>query len=89
MDVAAGHAVGVNGIDITECNIAGDRIRLGMTSPFRWARKPVVVFRGAAADRRYRLVVNGAEIGVVAGKDLTAGVPVPAPAVGKNGAVVR
>ena len=46
VDVASRRAVGVNGIDIPECDIAGERIRLTMTSPFAWTRKPVVVFRG-------------------------------------------
>ena len=43
--------VGVNGIGITGCEIAGGRIRLTMTSPFARNRKPVVVFRGAVAAR--------------------------------------
>ena len=89
VDVAAGHAVGVNGIDITECNIAGSQIRLALTSPFRWSRSPVVVFRAAVADRMYRIVVNGVDVGVVAGKGLAAGIPVPAPAAGRNGGVLR
>ncbi len=59
----SGRVVGVNGIAITECAIASERIRLTMTSPFAWTGKPVVVFRRAVAGRKYRVVVNGADLG--------------------------
>ncbi len=78
VDVASGRAVGVNGIDITQCDIAGGRIRLNMTSPFAWTRKPLVVFRGAEPARQYRIVVNGADLGAFGEKSLAAGIPVPA-----------
>jgi hypothetical protein len=68
----------VNGIDITECDIAGGRIRLNMTSPFAWTRKPLVVFRGAEPAGQYRIVVNGADLGAFGEKSLAAGIPVPA-----------
>jgi len=80
VDVAGARAVGVDGIDVTECRVTSDEIRLGFTSPFHWTRKPVIVFHGAADGKKYRLVVNGTEIGVVAGEGLAAGVPVPIPA---------
>ena len=89
VDVASGRAVGVNGIDITECDIAGERIRLSVTSPFAWTRKPVVVFRGAAADRKYRVVVNGADLGAYEEKRLAAGIQVPVLPTAKGGAAVR
>jgi hypothetical protein len=89
VDVASGRAVGVNGIDITECDIADGRIRLTMTSPFVWSRRPMVVFRGAAAGRQYRIVVNGAEVGTFQGKSLSAGIPVPVPGPGGTGETVR
>jgi hypothetical protein len=85
VDVASGRAAGVNGIDITECDISGGQIRLRMTSPFVWARKPVVVFRGATAARQYRITVNGAELGVFGEKALAAGIPVPVPEARKTG----
>ena len=72
VDVASGRAVGVNGIDIAECDIAGERIRLTMTSPFAWMRKPVVVFRGAVAGRKYRVVVNDTDLGTYEEKSLAA-----------------
>ena len=80
VDVASARAVGVNGIDVRQCDIGGGRIRLTMTSPFAWVRKPVVVFRNAEASREYRIVVNGADLGAFAEKSLGAGIPVPAPA---------
>jgi hypothetical protein len=89
VDVVSGRAVGVNGIDITECDITDGRIRLTMNSPFAWARKPVVVFRGVAAAQQYRIVVNGADVGMFTGKSLSAGIPVPVPGPGRNGAAVR
>src|SRR5450432_727401 len=89
VDVPSGRAIGVNGIDITGCEIAGGRIRLTMTSPFAWNRKPVVVFRGAVAARQYRIVVNGADLGAFGEKSLAAGIPVPVPAAGKDGAAAR
>jgi hypothetical protein len=79
VDVASGRAVGVNGIDITEYDNTDDQIRLTITSPFVWVRKPVVVFRGVAAARQYRVRVNGVEIGTFGEKRLAAGIPVPVP----------
>jgi hypothetical protein len=83
VDVPSGRTIGVNGIDITKCEIAGWRIRLTMTSPFVWTRKPMVVFRGADAARQYRIVVNGADVGAFGEKSLAAGILVPAPGTGK------
>jgi hypothetical protein len=69
----------VNGIDITEYDNIDDQIRLIITSPFVWVRKPVGVFRVVAAARQYRVCVNGVEIGTFGEKRLTAGIPVPVP----------
>ena len=89
VDVASGRAVGVNGIDITGCDITDGRIRLTLNSSFAWARKPMVVFRGVAAAQQYRIVVNGADAGIFRGKSLSGGIPVPVPGPGSNGAAVR
>ena len=89
VEVPSARAVGVNGIDITECDSAGGRIRLTMTSPFAWSRKPVVVFRGVAPDRQYRIVVNGEDVGTFGEKSLSAGIPVPVPGPGKDHETVR
>jgi outer membrane protein assembly factor BamB len=58
---------------------------LTITSPFVWVRKPVVVFRGVAAARQYRVRVNGIEIGTFGERRLAAGIPVPGLAVGAPG----
>ncbi len=79
-DIRSGRAVGVNGIDITRFEISGEKISLSMTSPFRWPRGPVVVFRAAEPGRQYRIVVNGSDLGVFGGERLGAGIVVPQPA---------
>jgi hypothetical protein len=79
IDVPSGRAVGVNGIDVAECKISGDQIRLAMTSPFTWTRRPVVVFRGSLPASHYRIHINGVEAGGFSGKELAAGIPVPPP----------
>jgi hypothetical protein len=79
VDVPSGRAVGVNGIDVAECKISGDQIRLAMTSPFTWTRRPVVVFRGSLPASHYRIHINGVEAGGFSGKELAAGIPVPPP----------
>jgi hypothetical protein len=87
VDIPSGRAVGVNGIDIAECRIADGQIRLTMSSPFSWTRKPVVVVRGAPAGNAYRIFVNGADAGTFGEKSLSEGIAVPAP--GRSGARVR
>ncbi len=89
VDVTAGRAVGVNGIDISEYDNTDGQIRLTMTSPFVWTRKPVVVFRGVEAARQYRIRVNGADVGTFEEKSLTAGISVPVPRLGRGGVTVR
>lgn len=81
VDIASGRAVGVNGIDLTQCEIAGERIQLTLTSPFPWTRKPVVVFRGA--NRPYRILVNGVDLGEFGKDSLAAGLSVPVPSSAK------
>jgi hypothetical protein len=79
VDLDAARAVGVNGIDIRECAIANDEVRLTLSSPFKWTRKPAVAFHGVPAGRRYRVVVNGVDLGVFAAADLGKGVAAPLP----------
>jgi hypothetical protein len=76
VDVAAARGVGVNGIDVTRCAVEGDRIRLEMSSPFPWKRKPVVVFHRTEPSKTYRLNVNGVDAGSRRGEDLEKGVEV-------------
>lgn len=79
VDVAAGRAIGVNGLNIAKCEIAADAIRLEIDSPFAWTRAPVLVFHHVDADRVYRLFVNGAELGPRRGAELAPGVAIPLP----------
>jgi hypothetical protein len=76
VDVHEGRGVGVNGLNITKCDVSVDRISLQIESPLRWTRKPVLIFYHTVPTQHYRLAVNGAEIGRFAGIDLERGVPV-------------
>jgi hypothetical protein len=76
VDVASGTGVGVNGLDVAECSVQGGEIRLRVASPFAWRRDAVIVFRQADTSRSYRVVVNGADLGVRRGTDLERGLPV-------------
>jgi hypothetical protein len=73
-DIAAKRCVGVNGVNLTGWKMEGARLDLQMDSPYRWTRKPVVVFYGADANREYRLSVNGRDAGRFTGKQLRNGV---------------
>ena len=81
VDAAAGRAVGVNGINVTyfvrepPAPVPPQTITLQMSSPFRWSRPPVVVFRGDAPTAGYHLVVNGVSVGVFNRAELQLGVP--------------
>jgi hypothetical protein len=77
IDVHEARGLGVNGLNITECDVSEDRISLQIRSPFRWSRKPVLIFHHTVPTRHYRLAVNGMQIGTFAGADLERGVPVP------------
>lgn len=77
VDVAAGVAVGVNGLNVTKCEVEGDVIRLEIDSPFSWPRPPVLVFHHVDPARGYRLFVNGAEVGARRGEELARGVNIP------------
>ena len=75
VDVAAGRAVGVNGLNVVRCAVRGGRIRLEISTPFAWTRQPVVVFRRTEPARRYQILLNGSEAGTWIGADLEKGVP--------------
>jgi len=74
VDVASGAAVGVNGIDVTGCAVRDREISLRAASPFAWRRDAVLVFRHAEPAQLYRVIVNGADLGVRTGADLEKGV---------------
>jgi hypothetical protein len=77
VDVAAGEAVGVDGLNVTECTVRNGDIRLVFTSPFTWQRPPVFMFHQCDPLQHYRLFVNGAELGVWRGDDLEKGIRIP------------
>ena len=75
IDVAASRGVGVNGLNIGDCSIQKGRIHLSVSSPFKWERRPVVIFRRTEPSRIYQVEVNGAEAGSWRGEDLEKGIP--------------
>jgi hypothetical protein len=77
VDVVAGCAVGVNGLNVTGCAVAGRTIRLDFSSPFRWKRPPVFVFHRCAPSGTYRIVSNGADLGTFRGDVMERGIAVP------------
>ncbi len=76
VDVAAGRGVGVNGLNLTQCTVRDGRIELTLSSPFAWQRNATVVFRHAEPDCRYRLFINGADLGERSGVDLGRGIAI-------------
>jgi hypothetical protein len=77
VDVAADRGVGVNGLNLTECTIQPDRIELSLSSPFKWPRPPVVVFRRTKPSRSYEVILNGVKAGSWRGEDLEKGIALP------------
>ncbi|HEY5079431.1 MAG TPA: hypothetical protein VII43_06270, partial [Opitutaceae bacterium] len=78
VDVAAGRAVGVNGLDVTECTVRRGEIRLRFSSPFHWRRSPVFAFHQCDPNTAYRVFANGAALGTWPGSELARGIPIPA-----------
>jgi len=77
VDVHEKRGVGVNGLNLTACEISGDHISLQIESPYRWTRKPAVVFHFTVPTQHYHLAANGTEVGTFAGTELERGVLVP------------
>jgi hypothetical protein len=75
IDVAAGRGIGVNGLNLGGCSISEGHIQLSLSSPFKWKRPPVIVFRRTESSRRYQVYVNGVEVGSWRGEDLEKGIP--------------
>jgi hypothetical protein len=63
VDLPSAQGTGVNGLNVTKCEVSNDQINLELSSPFKWKQKPVVVFRGADPDKHYAVTVNGAPLG--------------------------
>ena len=76
VDVKAGRAVGVNGINVTGCQVAAGHVRLTMNSPFAWTRPARVVLRNATVGERYQLSVNGRELGEQSAEAMERGIEV-------------
>lgn len=79
VDLSAGVGVGVNGLDLTGLRISDGSVEFTLTSPFSWARKPVVVVRGTPPGKEPRIVVNGEEVGTFSRDRREAGIQVPMP----------
>ncbi len=78
VDVKAGRAVGVNGINATECSVRSGAISLTLNTPFSWKRPPVAVFRNLGPEKRYRVIANGNTVGEFSAGELERGIPLPA-----------
>jgi len=76
VDVAAGRGVGINGLDLTACEVGDDVIRFELRTPFAWQTPPTIVFRHVVPERRYAVEVNGVRIGSWTGTALARGIPV-------------
>lgn len=76
IELAAGRAIGVNGLNLGDCSVGDGTIRFSLSSPFQWKRPPVLVFRPVTSDRRYQVHVNGKEIGSWRGEELAKGIRV-------------
>lgn len=79
VDVPSSRGVGVNGLNMTSCQVSKGKIALEISSPFAWSRKPVVAFHGAAPGRRYAVTVNGTAVGTFDKAQLEKGVETVAP----------
>lgn len=79
VDVGAGIAVGVDGIDVASCEVGKASIDLKMSSPFEWTRAPIATFHNGKAAVSYRVRVDGHELGAWTGAQLAKGIEVPRP----------
>lgn len=78
-DLRARRCVGVNGLNVTKCEIAGTRIDMQMDSPYQWNRKPEIAFHGAQPTGQYKVSVNGSAIQRFSGKELEFGISIAMP----------
>jgi hypothetical protein len=79
VDVAGGAGVGVNGLDITKCQIGAGTIALEVDTRFPWPREPIIVFRNIPSSRRYALTVNGVVLGTYDAAQLEKGIATALP----------
>ncbi|MCU0916739.1 MAG: hypothetical protein MUC88_19585 [Planctomycetes bacterium] len=77
VDVVSKAAVGVNGLNVTKCEIDAGKITLHIDSPFLWQREPVLVFRNVGSSGDYALTVNGIATGTYKAVELESGIAIP------------
>jgi hypothetical protein len=77
VDVASGAAIGVNGLNITRCQVGEGTIAMEINSPFQWQREPVITFRNVGPSASYALAVNGMAVGIRGSAELEKGIAVP------------
>jgi hypothetical protein len=70
VDLAAGRAVGVNGLDVAECRVSDGEVRVKFDSPFAWNRDPIFVFHRGDPARKYTIYLNGRLAGSGTGAEL-------------------
>jgi hypothetical protein len=88
-DVHAKRCAGVNGLNVTKWQIAGDRIHVEIDTPFAWNRKPEIVFHGAQPEREYKVSMNGSAIQTFTGRQLELGVSIGMPRQTDGNVAVR
>jgi hypothetical protein len=74
VDMKACRGIGVNGINVTNCQIHDGEIHLDLNSPFRWERKPMIVFHYIPEEGDYRLIINSQDLGVYSSRNMETGV---------------
>ncbi|MFH0757103.1 MAG: hypothetical protein V2B15_07445 [Bacteroidota bacterium] len=73
VDFASCRGIGVNGINVTRCKIDKGIIYLDINSPFRWKRKPVIIFHNIHGEGGFRLIINNRDLGVHSTQEMEAG----------------
>ena len=76
VDMKACRGIGVNGINVTDCQIHDREIHLELNSPFRWKRKPIIVFHYIPEEGNYRLMINAHDLGVYSSRNMETGVDI-------------
>src|SRR5206468_2831347 len=73
-DIASGRCVGVNGLNMRGLQMTAE---LQIDSPFRWSRRPTLIFYGAERKGQYKISVNGGAAVTFSGEQLEGGVALP------------
>jgi hypothetical protein len=77
VDVASGTGVGVNGLNVTRCEVGDGKIAIEINSPFQWQREPVMAFRNIRPSTSHALTVNGIAVGTYKAAELEKGIAIP------------